>query len=344
MQTKKNFTKYLLITAIALLIVNVGIDLFKKPSAMKSADSKELSVKQIDSVFFSVLNEYGIEPNWITEKKINVPYEDSVKKELVVMLPADLPIPLIIKDVHDIIENDITGFVSEEKRIFGRTEIRIYSNEILKLQAVLLPDAQTIRKRNQLSFIISDAFDLSDSDFNTFLKIPFVLSAAVTPNDDSVIKADSLAKYSKEFIVVINNGIKDSKFRLETKYQKALLRNSVSNIIKLFSKARLFAVDEQSEIFNSTIYNFIRDDFKRLGVNLLPVNEFLNLRWDVESELISKFKFHCEDKSGNDQKIFFLTFDDFLKISGELNKFRKKGNRVIAVSSTELAKNINSVR
>lgn len=342
MQLKKSFTKYLLITAVVLLLINVAIDLIKKPAKKNNEQSRELSTQQIDSVFLSVLDQYGIEKEWISTSKIKIPYEDSISKQFTVKLPADLSIPLIIKDVNKIIENDITGFASEEKKIFGTTEIRIYTNELLKFKAVLIPDAETIRHRNQLSIIISDAYDLGSSDFNSFLSVPYVLSAVVVPGDAAVTQADSLKKYSKEFVVLLNNENKETKFRLESGDQKELLKNSVINIVSGFRKAVLFCVDEQSKLFNSTIYNFVRDDFKRHGIKLVHENEFLQIAGDDDSELISKFRYHCEDKSGGNQKIFLISFDDFLKIRPELEKFRKKGNQVIALSSTDIVKNLKA--
>lgn len=342
MQLKKSFTKYLLITAVVLLFINVAIDLIKKPAKKNHEQSRELSTTQIDSVFLSVLDQYGIENEWISTSKIKIADEDSISKQFTVKLPADLSIPLIIKDINKIIENDITGFVSEEKKIFGTTEIRIYTNEILKLKAILIPNAETVRLRNQLSIIISDAYDLSTSDFNSFLSVPYVLSAVMIPGESSVIQADTLKKYSKEYIVLLNNENKETKFRLESGDQKELIKNSVINIVSGFRKAVLFCVDEQSKLFNSTIYNFVRDDFKRHGVKLVHESEFLQIASDEDSELISKFRYHCDDKSNGNQKIFLMSFEDFLKIRPELEKFRKKGNMVVALSSTDLVKKLKS--
>ena len=340
MHFKKTFVKYLLAVAILLLLVNVSIDFFKKPIKNNKNLTRELTTSQIDSVFLNVLDQYGIEKEWISTKKFKAADEDSISKQFIVKLPVDLSIPEIIKDINRIIENDITGFVSEEKKVFGTTEIRIYTNELLKLKATLIPNAETVRNQNDLAFIISDAYDLGESDFNTFLSIPYVLSAAIVPDDQTIAKADSLKKYSKEYIVLINNEMTDTKFRLEKGDQKALLRNSVYNIISNFRNAQLFAVNEKSALYKSTIYNFVRDEFKKRGIKLIPVKEFLMPESDEDKELISKFRFYCEDKSGGKQKIFFLTFEDFQKLRRELEKLRKRGSNIIALSKTSLVKEL----
>ena len=264
----------------------------------------------------------------------------SISKQFYVKLPADLSIPLIIKDVNNKIENDITGFVSEEKKIFGTTEIRIYTNELLKLKATLIPDSSTIRKRSELSFIISDAFDLGGSDFNSFLSIPYKLCTAVVPGPENIVKADSLKNYSKEYIALLNNDMTDTKFKLGSGDQKELLKNSIFNIIDGFRDAVLFSIDERSRLFNSTIYNYVRDEFKKRKIELVRLNEFILLQAEEDNELISKFKFYCDDKQNPTQKIFLVSFEDFLKLRTELERFRKKGNKVIPLSATNLVKKL----
>lgn len=334
MTIKKRFTKYLLGIAVILLLINVIIEIFTAPGKNNINSTRELLSSQIDSVFLNVLDQYGIENEWISTKKVKIPNEDSISKQFTVKLPLDLSIPMIIKDINRIIENDITGFVSEEKKIFGTTEIRIYTNELMKLKATLIPDASAVRNRNDLSFIISDVYDLSSSDYNTFLSIPYILSAAAVPGVKTDALTDSLKKYSKEFVVLLNDDLSESKFRLESNDQKALLKNSISNIVTNFKSAVLITVDVQSKLFNSTIYNFVRDEFKKRGIKLIRLPEFIMLSADEDTELISRFRFFSENKNGGNQKIFFITFEDFKKIRPELEKFRKKGSSILALSET----------
>lgn len=338
MSFKKTFAKYLFGFTIFLLLVNIVIEFVARPGnsgKFGNSNIKELTTHQIDSIFIDVLDQYGIESRWISAKPIKVKDEDSIKKQFTVYLPADLPIPLIIRDVNKVIENEITGFVSEEKKIFGTTEIRIYTNELLKLKATLISDTQTIRERNNLTFIISDATGLNTSDFNQFLLLPYSLCITVVPGDASVSLADSIKKYSKEYIVVLNNEMTEKKYKLESRDQKTLIRNSISNIMKDFNEAKLLAVDESSRLFNSVIYNFVRDEFKKRNKELFPLSQFIFLRANNDNELISKFKFHCMDGSGGNQKTFLISYENFLKIKPELELFKKKGHKILPISEVE---------
>ncbi len=332
---KQKFIKYLLAVTVSLLVINIAIESLKKPK--KNSVVHELSVLQIETVFFTVLDEYGIETKWITRKKYKSADYDSVKTEYIVKIPADMPVPLIIKNINKVIEKDITGFVSEEKKMFGTTEIRIYTNEVLKLKAILIPDKEIIRKRNELSFVINDVFDLSEKSFNDFLSIHHPLSCTVVPGHDLIIKADSLKDYMKEYAILFSNDISDPKMKLKSDYQKELLRVSMQNIVSSFRDAKTYIVDENSTLYNSPIYNYVRDEFKRQSIILYQRSEFIELNAQEDSELISKFKFYCEDTTGVDQKIFFSSFGNFLKIQNEIEKIKKKGNKIIPLSKTFLA-------
>ncbi|MCX7797837.1 MAG: hypothetical protein N2249_04350 [Melioribacter sp.] len=339
MITKQKLTKYLFALTVLLLIVDVSIDFIYKPKKNKSSES-EFSCAQLDSIFYNVLDEFGIESQWISYIKIKIADEDSIQKKIIVKIPEDLPIPVIIKDFQEKVENDITSFVSEEKKIYGTTEIRIYSNEYLKLVVELIPDNKIVRNRNELSFIISNVFELNEKDFNEFLSIPYKFSATVIPSDDMILLAQNLKNYSKEYIVLINDDIKDSQFELNFKSHKEVLRNSIKNIISAFSEAQLFCIDETSKLFNSTVYNFIRDEFQKRKRPLVPLSEFIHLNSDDEVELISKFKFYVEDTTMSKQKIFYLPYENFTKIRSEFDRMRKKGNKVISLSSTQLFKGL----
>jgi hypothetical protein len=329
---KRKFIKYLIAAAVILLIINFAIELVFRPKKEKAVS--ELSKSQIERVFFSVLDDYGIEKNWISEKKHKREEDDSVKTEYEVKLPHDIPIPVLIKDVNKIIQKDITGLVSEEKKINGKTEIRIYTNEILKLKAVMQPDTSAKRNRCDLSFIIYDAIDLGSKNFNYFLSMRFPLTCTVIPSFHEVAKADSLKQYLKEYTVLLNDDLSESKMKLAPDFQKEMLRASIKTINSSFGGASGYIVDEKSVLFHSPIFNFVRDEFKKMKVSFLQLSEFIMLNTDEENELHSRFRFYCENSSKT--KIFFIKYDNFLKILPDLEQYNKKGNKVVSFSKTYL--------
>jgi hypothetical protein len=333
---KQKLIIYLFALTIILLITDISIDRFNKKERIPIV--AKLSAKQIETVFFKVLDDYGIKGKWISSKKVKPAEDDSTVAQYFIKIPSDIPVPFILRDINNIIEKDITGFVSEEKKIYGPTEVRIYTNEILKLRATLSPDKNIIRTNNELSFIISDALDLSESSFNTFLSVSYPLACVAVPGKNIISKVDSLKNYRKEYTLLLDDEINDSEMILKQEFQKELLRGSIKNIISYFKDARVYIVDEKSALYNSPIYNFVRDDFKQRGITLYPKTEFIEVSAKEDSELFSKFKFYCNDTTGNRQKLFISTFENYRKILPELVRLKKKGHKIIPLSKTYLVR------
>jgi hypothetical protein len=334
---KRKIINYLVAAAVVLLIVNTAIDYKESPPKEKSVN--ELSVAQIEKVFFRVLNDYGIESNWITTKKYKAAAYDSARVEYFVKLPEDLPIPLIIKEINKVIEKDITGFVSEEKKMYSTTEISIYTNEVLKLKATLMPDKENVRNRSELAFIISDALDLNEKEFKQFLEIYFPVAAMVIPDKDNFKTIDSLKKLSKDYAVLINNDIDDNEMVLKPEYAKPLLHGSVLNIVNKLNKNRTYIIDDNSKIYNSKIFDYVKKDFSDQGVILHARSEFIDMDIDDEAILISKFKKQCNDPLSAKQKIFLIPFEKFLKLMDLIEINKKKGNKILPLAKTYLFAN-----
>lgn len=332
--SKRKLISYLLFIALALLLLNIAVDLFKPKSSKPVA--RELSRSEIENTFWKVLDEYGIDAGWVKKKKFREEHEDSINFQFLVTLPSEVPIPLILKDINNVIEKDLSGFVSKEIQIFGATEVRIYTNEMLKLKATLTPDPKLTRKKNEFSFIISDAFIISENQFTSFLNLTYPVAGAVVPDPDEILKADSLQRFSKEYVLLINDEIDDSKMKLVQEYQKELLRSSIRNTLAAFPKAKYVAVEERGVLFNSPIFNFVRDEFKKRRFSVLPLSEFIRLETDDEQELVSKFKFYSEDTTASRQKVFYLTLDNFNKISPLIARYKKQGSKIVPVSKSYL--------
>lgn len=335
---KRKFVFYLSIVAIILLLVNVIWDLFKKKNYHPNA--KELSKIELENIFWKTLDAYGIKANWVTKKKFHQADEDSVNYQFIVLIPQDLPIPLIIKDISNIIRKDISATVSEEKKIFGDTEIRVYSNEFLKLKALLIPDKNIVRDNKEISLLISDVVNLNDDDYKSFLFSKYPLSAVIVPDPNYIAQVDSLSKYSKEYSLLLNNDVEDSKMKLSQEFGKEILKKSIKTILESFPERNFIFIDETSTLFNSPIYNYVRDVFKANGKIIVHMSECIKLDQANDEELFSKLKFFLEDNTTN-KKLFYTSFENFNKMIPLIEQFKKKGGKVVPVSKCYLVSKSN---
>ncbi len=330
---KKIIIKYLLAFAILLLLINISIDVFKKKEIVPSTSS-ELSVIYLENSFWQVLDNYGINANWVKKKKNKIEDEDSITAKYLVSIPSDIPIPLVVKELYNSFPNGSVKFNTQEKKMFGETELNIISGNNLKLKAILTPVTELKRNKSDLSFIISDALNLSQGNYSRWLNVNFPLSCSVVPDPDMMPKCDSLAKYYKEYTVLLNDDISYSKMKFVPEYSKTLLKGSVSRVLSSFPKRKAVLVDEKAGLYNSAIYNFVRDEFARNNQKLVRLNQIIRLEMNDELELTSRFNFYCNDTTSVKNKIFFTTFDNFEKLLPLIDKYKKKGSKIISVSKS----------
>ncbi len=323
-------TYYLIGTAVVLLIINLSVDLFfNKQDDGSSHIVGEFEVRVIDSVFNAILANHGIDKNWVSKKKIKVNNEDSIRYKIIVHLPEDLPIPLILRDLESAIENDITSFVSEEKKIFGETELRVYSNEKLKLLADLIPDPELKREQNNLAFIFYDV-ETDNTEFTDILNMPYRFAVGLIPSEESKIAADTIDKYDKDYVVLMNDEI-SSDYRIKTRSHKKVIDNAIDKITIDFPHALFFMIDKNSELYNSPVFNYVEGKFNKEGIALKVISDFILLDDEDKDELLSRFKYYCEDKTGDKTKIFLITPENFKIIKHEFDKYRKKGYKIVPV-------------
>ncbi|MGK9476547.1 hypothetical protein [Melioribacter sp. OK-6-Me] len=323
-------TYYLIGTAVILLIINLSVDLFlNKQNNSIDHVVGEFEVQVIDSVFNAILDNHGIDKDWISKKKIKISNEDSIHHKIIVHLPEDLPIPLILRDLEYAIENDMTSFVSEEKKIYGETELRVYSNEKLKLLADLIPDPKIKREQNNLAFIFYDV-ETDNTEFTDILNMPYRFAVGFIPSEESKIAADSIDKYDKDYVVLMNDEI-SSDYRIKIRSHKKVIDNAIDKIRIDFPHALFFMIDKNSELYNSPVFNYVEEKFNKKGIALKINSDFILLDDEDKDELVSRFKYYCEDKTGDKTKVFLITPENFKVIKPEFDKYRKKGYRIVPV-------------
>ncbi|MCK9280292.1 MAG: hypothetical protein M0P71_06720 [Melioribacteraceae bacterium] len=331
--TKRRIILYLSFFSVLLLLSYLVISIIsKKNEPLKTNQEKELTRVEVDSIFRTVLVDYAIPTEWVQEKKIKVKGEDSLKYFYTINLSPDISIPMLIKDLKKVYDKDITGMVCKETIFRKDTEINVFSSEFLKLKAQLIPTKDLERDRNKLGFIIRDSYKLSAEEFSYLVELSYPVTFALYPEKDFLSMRDSIIKYGKNYVVIINNEIEDKEFKLSPDYGKEILKRSIATIISKFNSASGFVVSTSSDIYESTTLNFVRDEFKKRKLILFTEKDFVSFDENEIEEIKSIIKYHAENLVGNRYKTFWLSFENFKKIQNNLADLRKRGTRIVPFS------------
>ena len=106
------------------------------------------------------------------------------------------------------------------------------------------------------------------------------------------------------------------------------MKRAVSEITATFRDASIFIVDDNSELFQSAVYNYVKDEFLKRNINLVLKSHFINLDKDNKDELLSTFKFYCRSSNPADQRFFILTPENLFILLDDITRFKKKGNQI----------------
>src|SRR3989339_866827 len=127
---QKKIINILIGASIILLLSNVVLDFFDKKN--NKTNSGEITVAKIDSIFFSVLNKFALKEEWIKKKNIKNKKTDSLQYVFDIKIPQDIPIASLLKEMNYGFGEQPVEITSEEKINFGKTVLKITSNEHLK--------------------------------------------------------------------------------------------------------------------------------------------------------------------------------------------------------------------
>lgn len=323
----KNLKTIYILFAIcfSLILVIIAIDIFKEDDLISK---NQIQKSEIEKVVLKKLDEYGIKENWIDKVYFSNPDFDSLDCVFKVKVPEDIIIPIFLNDLNKEFYKRNVKIISEERK--NTTTLKIYSNNILKFQSILTYDKSISRIKNIIAFIVYGIDNLSESERDILLNVAFPVSFVLVPSVFSETIVPQIKLADKEYLIIINDDIKDGKYSLASDYEPEMLRKSINNIKQTFRGSTGFLIDEKSNLYNSSFYNFLRDEFKKVDIMLKSRKNYITLPSDNKDEMISIFKFHAYNSDG--KKIFYLSTDDLNILLEEIEKYKKKGNVIVLPS------------
>lgn len=328
---KKKIINILIGASIVLLLSNVLIDVLTGND--KKIKSDEITISQIDSIFFSVIEKFELNDNWIEKKNIKKGNNDSLKYVFYIKIPKDIPVATILKEMNYGFYDKPVKIISEEKINFGKTVIKITSNNNLKLQAFFNVEKDIQREFSKLSFILTNADDLNELEFIRLMRIPFPFALLLIPEEKTYNLLAQTYEFRKEVFLLLNDDVDEKKYSLDPDYEKLRLKNSVLSVISDFPKIINYIVDTESDLYKSTSYNFVKDEFIKRGVKISELAKFVNLDRESNNEIKSLLEFYVSSGKSLDAKTFLISAENFIIMERELSILFNRGTKYLYPSS-----------
>ena len=208
------------------------------------------------------LRSFGLLDDWIKETKSSkVDYTYKVK------IPKDLSIPVILAGINSNFWESGVTINSVEKIFSGRTILEIKLEDEIKLRADFDYDRNIFRSAGTAAFILEN-FELSSFEDSLLLEIPEPFSPLLIPSTENLILSKFIIDKQKNYSLLLNDDIPELKYKLKDSYSQNRLKGSLLSIINDFSSATYFFIDDQSGLFNSSVFSYMKDELIKRKIKI----------------------------------------------------------------------------
>ena len=327
---KKKLIQILFGLAFVFLIANLVVN--KLTHYHYTAIEKARSSNYINTKFFAALHSYGLENTWIKKERRYRKDDDSLNYKYKVEVPKDLPIALLLDEIEDSLGVNGIAMRTKELEFGGKTLLKVYSGDNLKLQAEFNYDENIERDAGTVGIIVKDADQLSNENFQKFIRLPERFSILLSPSKKSAALQQQITSAQKEICVLISDETTDLEYKMKSGFSPDRIRNSIRSIISDYSDAAFFVLDNKSALYFSPAMKIIKDFLDKGKIKYIRLSDCGVLNGGNAKETRNQFEDLVENSKSKINFILMLTPDEMNSQIPELIKFRKIGYKFVRPS------------
>jgi len=326
----KKITYLLFAFTVFLVIANLLFDKFSGIQKI-NIDKNPLSIEEVNDIFRTFLKNMGIGDSLVKKVKISKRMNDSLRFAYEVTLPADLPFPVILLNLKNSFSNNEVSIFSKEVKFNEYFTLEIKSADILKLYCEMKVNKSLYRNNGRITLLISDFENSSQKDKLFLLQYPEKLSFILQPQNESKDLIQTIQKYKKDYTIFIDENSPDIDYKLSAKYSKDRNLISIKNIVGTFYQ-RFFLVDFTSSIWKNSTGIYLKNEFEKRKLKLIPYLTFNSLE-SIEEENVNMYFNNLTQDLGDKDIVVKLTTKNLLTIEEEIKKLRLKGIKFVGINS-----------
>ncbi len=174
------------------------------------------------------------------------------------------------------------------------------------------------------------------------LEIPEPFSPLLIPSTENLSICKFILDKQKTYSLLLNDNIPELKYKLKVGYSKKRLKGSLLSIINDFSSATYFFIDDRSDLFNSSVFSYLKDELVKRKIKIVKLSYLEKLDFSETDLLISSFDTFMKKTTEGERTTFLINgADKFRNLLPEIKRFRKVGYKIVHPSETKLEENIN---
>jgi polysaccharide deacetylase 2 family uncharacterized protein YibQ len=206
------------------------------------------SVKSLEGDVRNALDSYGILPEWIRERSIDVEGIGHVRDLWLVQLPHDLPIASVNADLKAVVA-DYGGkaFAVENARL-GQIALHITFRGKIRYSLLFMPTRDVRRATGRIVILVDGLAEAPASEIDQYLASSEPIACIVEPNKDNVTLHTRMRTAGKEVVLHLHvrpSSESDSRFELAEDLSDEALRLHLRYIIRNFPGTRFYYITSE---------------------------------------------------------------------------------------------------
>lgn len=321
------------LTALILFLIAVfllALD-FTLPSLLDPQERKIaviLSDEDLESFFFEALRDVGMQDNWISPLTRRGKQAAENYPAYKVDVPKDLPIPVILNEIFIKFRGYNVNVLSEELSAGGRSSLKILSGGETKIHAELNYKDQIRRKASNIGLALYDIDEVGKND-SLILTLPESFAVILIPSKTAVEYKRRLQNFRKEYVLLIGDDTKDLEYKLSPGYSTNRLKSSIRSIIGSFSDAVFFIIDDNSKLFNSTVFQLVKSEFEKNNIKLINKSSIERASAEPGEDGMNNFSTSVINTGDGITKLLLINASEFIDLRADMIKLRKIGYKFI---------------
>ena len=140
---------------------------------------------------------------------------------------------------------------------------------------------------------------------------------------------------------MLNDDIPELKYKLKGSYSENRLKGSLLSIINDFSSATYFFIDDESDLFNSSVFSYLKSELVKRKIKIVKLNHLQRLNVSDIKGLISSFDNFMKNTGEGGSITFLISAENFKNLLPEIKRYRKVGYKFVHPSLAITEENIN---
>ena len=327
MNLKINFKKILTgLFSISVLLLLSHLILSLLHPGTPSPQIIQISDEEINNKFIECLHSFDVKDQWIKKVKRN-----SIVPSYIISLPPDLPVAQIIFNLmNEVTGNDIE-VTANEKKMGGKTLMKVTSNDEIKLEAEFNYDDKLERAKSKLILFIFGR-EQKESEYDSlFRNSPKRFSSLLVPSKSASASSKWLRENGFDYAVMLNNSINELDYRIEKDHSEERIKMVVKNIVAAIPNDLFFVIDKNHNIYSSSNYLFLKKEFDKRKIKFITTDslKFIDNNQQNISDTLNSI---VKDVREKDVTRIAISFDAYQSLTDDFKKLIRVGYKFVQTS------------